>query len=56
MANIAFFIYGIGDLSGGGGAERFFADFFEKYIKTDNTKFKVYYITDKDSFLHLNSW
>lgn len=53
MANIAFFIYGIGDLSGGGGAERFFAEFFEKYIKTDNTKFKVYYITDKDSFLHL---
>lgn len=53
MANIALFIYGIGDLSGGGGAERFFAEFFEQYLKSDNTKFKLYYIIDKDSFLQL---
>ncbi len=53
MKNIAFFIYGIGDLTGGGGAERFFADFFDKYQLAGNTKFKLYYIIDKDSIVNL---
>lgn len=53
MANIALFIFGINDLSGGGGAERFFADFFDVYNASE-TKHKLYYIIDKRSISNLN--
>ncbi len=48
MPNIAIFTPGVGDLSGGGGAERFFFDFFQKYQNV-NSKNKLYFITDKNS-------
>ncbi len=54
MPNIALLIWGIGDLSGGGGSERFFADFYDQYQKYSNKKFKLYYIIDKDSVENLN--
>ncbi len=53
MANVALFIFGVGELTGGGGAERFFADFFEIYNKK-KTKHNLYYLLDKDSVSNLN--
>ena len=53
MANVALFIFGITELKGGGGAERFFADFFEVYNKKQ-AKHKLYYILDKGSVANLN--
>ncbi len=44
---------GIGDVSGGGGAERFFADFFTDY-KNDKTKHKLFLLTDKESVKQFN--
>lgn len=52
MANVALFIFGITELKGGGGAERFFADFFEIYNKK-KTKHNLYYLLDKDSVSNL---
>jgi glycosyltransferase involved in cell wall biosynthesis len=49
MANAALFIYGITNLKGGGGAERFFADFFDKYGAYASAKFKLFFILDKIS-------
>lgn len=43
--NIAVLFKGIGDVSGGGGAERFFADYFEDHRKSDS-KYKLYFLTD----------
>lgn len=53
MANVALFIFGITELKGGGGAERFFADFFEIYNKK-KTKHNLYYLLDKGSVSNLN--
>lgn len=53
MPNVALFIYGIGNLSGGGGAERFFADFYTKYQQHTSTSFKLFYILDKLSHSNL---
>lgn len=53
MKRIALLIYGINDLKGGGGAERFFADFFEAYQKSPDAKNKLYYIIDRKSLKHL---
>ena len=53
MANVAFLIFGVVELKGGGGAERFFADFFEIYNQS-KTKHKLYYIIDKTSIGNLN--
>lgn len=53
MSNVAFFIHGIGSLKGGGGAERFFADFFDKYQKYSPKKFNLYYLIDKQSVINL---
>lgn len=49
MKSVAFFIYGIQNLKGGGGAERFFADFFDKYSSYNLAQFKVYFVLDKYS-------
>lgn len=53
MANVALFIFGITELKGGGGAERFFADFFEIYNEK-KTKHNLYYLLDKNSVSNLN--
>ncbi len=47
--NIALFQYGIGNLEGGGGAERFFADFFDEYNASARSKHKLFFIIDKNS-------
>jgi glycosyltransferase involved in cell wall biosynthesis len=44
--NVALLMIGIPDLSGGGGAERFFADLFSKYNSQDNPARKLFLITD----------
>lgn len=53
MANIAIFFMGIGDVSGGGGAERFFADFFTDYRK-DKAKNNLFLLTDNESIKQFN--
>ncbi len=53
MPNIAVLFMGIGDVSGGGGAERFFADFFTDY-KSDKTKHNLFLLTDKESIKQFN--
>ncbi len=52
--NIALFGYGVGNIKGGGGAERFFADFFEAYHQSDIAKFNLYFILDTNSISNLN--
>jgi glycosyltransferase involved in cell wall biosynthesis len=46
MKRVAFFAYGIGDISGGGGYERFFSDFFSDYNKDKEAKYELLLITD----------
>ena len=58
MANIAVFIPGVGDLDGGGGAERFFLDFFHKY-QVPKSQNRLYFITDNaslENFKKLNEF
>lgn len=52
MPNVALFIFGVNDLSGGGGAERFFADFFDIY-NSNKTKHHLFYIIDENSRVNL---
>jgi glycosyltransferase involved in cell wall biosynthesis len=54
MSSVALFIYGIKNLKGGGGAERFFADFFDEYQGIENSKHKLYYIIDRKSIKNLH--
>ena len=54
MPNIAIFIPGVGGLSGGGGAERFFLDFFQKYQSISAVN-KLYFITDTGSIENFRS-
>jgi glycosyltransferase involved in cell wall biosynthesis len=51
--NVAVFFMGIGDVSGGGGAERFFADFFTDYRDETNTH-NLFLLTDKSSIAQFN--
>lgn len=53
--NVAFVSFGIGDISGGGGAERFFADLFDYYSKSEDAKFKLYWLIDERSIGHLKA-
>lgn len=53
MANIAFLFIGVSDISGGGGAERFFADFLSDYQNT-NGKHELFMITDETSLKNFN--
>lgn len=41
-------------LNGGGGAERFFSDFYEKYFSYQDSKFNVFLFTDSHSVKELN--
>ena len=53
--NIALFTFGIGNISGGGGAERFFSDLFEEYNESELRKYELFWILDKVSAENLNS-
>ena len=53
MKNIAFIFTGIGNIKGGGGAERFFSDFYDQY-QTSNKKYNLFFINDEDSLINLN--
>lgn len=46
MKKIALFLSGVHDLRGGGGAERFFADFFSIYKSWPEKKFEIYFFLD----------
>lgn len=54
MKRVAFFMYGVSNLKGGGGAERFFADFYDQYSQSFQAGFKLYFIIDADSVKNLN--
>lgn len=51
--NIAIFFYGLGDISGGGGAERFFAGFLKDYQNAKETGYKLSLLTDSGSYAQL---
>jgi glycosyltransferase involved in cell wall biosynthesis len=53
MRAVAFLMYGVGSLSGGGGAERFFADFFSDYATDPRAGFRCYFILDARSLAEL---
>ena len=44
MKNVALYLSGVNNIKGGGGAERFFADFFSIYKSWPNKKFKIYVV------------
>ncbi len=48
-------MYGLGNLSGGGGAERFFSDLHSIYLNFENKLFKPFFIIDKNSVSELNN-
>jgi glycosyltransferase involved in cell wall biosynthesis len=50
---VAFFMYGITSLKGGGGAERFFSDLFLQYKEYDQRRFEPYFIIDEESVSNL---
>lgn len=52
--NLAVLFIGIGDVSGGGGAERFFADFFTDYKNDPEAKHKLFMLTDHESIKQFN--
>jgi glycosyltransferase involved in cell wall biosynthesis len=54
MSRVAFFMYGVNRLHGSGGAERFFSDFFERYINSESSQYKLYFIIDEKSVGSLN--
>ncbi|HXU27879.1 MAG TPA: hypothetical protein VN698_11665, partial [Bacteroidia bacterium] len=52
--NVALFLVAVPDLTGGGGAERQFSNFYEYFNSSKNhSKNKLYLITDKDSLKNL---
>ena len=54
MKNVAFIFTGIGNIAGGGGAERFFSDFFNEYQSSDK-KYNLFFITDENSLMNLKA-
>jgi glycosyltransferase involved in cell wall biosynthesis len=53
--NIALVLIDVSDISGSGGAQRFFSDFFDDYNSYKNTRFKLFYFTDYDSYKVLSA-
>lgn len=53
--NVAIYLVGVTSLSGGGGVERFFADFFELYSNYNDSKYNIYFFTDQKSIYELNN-
>lgn len=60
---VAIYLSGVHNLKGGGGVERFFADFFDIYSEFEQAKFDLYFFTDESTFkalkevnkLHINN-
>jgi len=50
--NVGILIIGMGNLSGAGGAERFFADLFDAYNSQPDAKRKLFFVSDNLSPLH----
>ena len=50
---VAMALLGIGDLSGGGGAERFFAEVFERYRRWPERRYTLKFVTDPASLERL---
>jgi glycosyltransferase involved in cell wall biosynthesis len=50
---VAFLMFGVANLKGGGGAERFFSDFFVQYKEDSERKFEPYFIIDRETAGHL---
>lgn len=50
MKRVAIYLSGVQDLSGGGGAERFFADFFTIYQLHQNKTFELFFFCDDSTF------
>ena len=55
MKKVALLMLGISNISGGGGAERQFSDFFDYYTNYDYKRFKLFLITDYTSLKQLQS-
>jgi glycosyltransferase involved in cell wall biosynthesis len=55
MKNVAIYLTGVQNIDGGGGAERFFADFFSIYQSYPNRKFKLFFCCDKMTLNTLKS-
>ncbi len=54
LKNVAFIFTGIGNIAGGGGAERFFSDFFNQYQSSER-QFNLFFITDENSLMNLKA-
>ena len=50
MKRVAIYLSGVQDISGGGGAERFFADLFSIYQNHQNRKFELFFFCDESTF------
>lgn len=44
---VAIYLSGVNDIKGGGGVERFFADFFDIYSEFEQAKFELFFFTDQ---------
>jgi len=55
MKKIALYLSGVHDIKGGGGAERFFADFFSIYNSWPLKKFEIYFFLDKSTLSALQN-
>lgn len=51
--NVAIVLWGVHDISGGGGAERFFSDFFVRYSLTADSSFNLFLISDSPTINQL---
>ncbi len=47
--NVAIFLYGLHGIEGGGGAERFFSEFYDLYSLDKDKKNTLYFLTDQSS-------
>ena len=47
---VAIYLSGVNDIAGGGGAERFFADLFEKYSNFVSAQFDLYFFCDQSTY------
>jgi glycosyltransferase involved in cell wall biosynthesis len=50
LKRVAIYLSGVNDISGGGGAERFFADLFEKYSNYKEAEYKLYFFCDQSTY------
>ncbi|MBK7666196.1 MAG: glycosyltransferase [Sphingobacteriaceae bacterium] len=55
MDNVALILLGVEKLEGGGGAERFFADFFLLYQKHNEKKYNLFFVIDSTTYNSLKT-